>query len=309
MEDGKAWELQRDYKAFYGLQLALIDQFPEAAGKVAGSPRTLPYMPGPLPWITEHITSERRAHLDRYIKHLIRISLAIRISLPVRTFFSPGGMDREIEPSNEADDPRISAISQQSSVLQDNLQYSSTIQGGSRHSSTGNLGGSTAGVGQGGGYFHPSAFQNVTHGPTPSPSHYRMPSDLRGHPPQAMRNDGGMMASNSIPPNFSMNNSANTTLAPIKIKVRFGDAAGSDCVIVRLPATFSYPDLVQKLRDRWRLTPGVDQASVGKDQQFLIEYADESMGEMRRIRDDGELVVARERNSKLTLRVTPWENV
>ena len=286
MDDGKHWELNREYPDFYALQTQLMDDFPEAAGR-DGHKRTLPFMPGPLPWVTERLTSERREHMDRYLLSLLSMSPYIVQSQAVRSFFNPrdgdpeveGSSDVEASASEESEWVRLSQGSSQQSVPYD-----------SRQSSSGNL--SSAGTG----YTSPSKGppqhpQQNQFGPPKQPQgHYRNTSDLR-NPPIF---NGPAAGPTSVP-----NGAANS---PVKIKVFFGD---TNCVVIRMPPIFSYADLVCKLRDRYSLEPDVDPTLV-KDADFHIEYRDESSNaQYYTMANDDDLRMARERNEKLTLRVGP----
>ncbi|KAI7907981.1 uncharacterized protein BX663DRAFT_557183 [Cokeromyces recurvatus] len=64
--------LYRLYEDFYDFQLSLLQAYPIEAGK-ADRERILPYMPGPLTYVDETITSERRIDLDRYCKELLNL--------------------------------------------------------------------------------------------------------------------------------------------------------------------------------------------------------------------------------------------
>lgn len=285
MEDGKYWELSRNYKDFYGLQLGLIQQFPEEAGKVEGYKRTLPYMPGPLPWITEQLTADRRSHLDQYLRSLLAINPQITSSHVVRVFFHPRDGDRLMVAESETDSVRYSVGSQRSSI---------------RNSRSN---GSTAPTV----YTSPPRVQHT--GMKQSPGHYRGLSESRipngATAAQAWPTMQGPEANSSLkPPTLhtaaSASGSSFTSGATVKIKVWFGDA---NCVVIRMPNTFNYEDLVLKLRERWSLEPDVDRQAAA-EAQFLIEYKDEATQSLWQIGGDGDLAAAQERNEKLTLRVS-----
>ena len=291
MEDGKHWELNREYTDFYALQTALMEEFPEAAGRIEGHKRTLPFMPGPLPWVTERLTSERREHMDRYLAQLLAMNQKILSSYTVRTFFAPRGADQEIESTSEAeasvssdgDWVRLSRGSSQQSAPWDSQQ-----------SSSGNL--STAGTG----FTSPTKGQQHQSGATKQPpGHYRNTSDLRNPPAppynQSLSNGSSIAVGSMGPPQTN----ANVTQ---KIKVFFGD---SDCVVIRMPGSYSYADLVQKLRERYSTEPNMDPGAAS-DMSFHIAYKDEPTGgEFFDMKSDDDLRMAQDRNDKLTLRVGP----
>ncbi|CAG8695323.1 4712_t:CDS:1, partial [Dentiscutata heterogama] len=84
-EDGRYWFLVRVelfsgcfrllyrlYEDFYEFQITLLDKFPVEAGR-NGDQRILPFMPGPLSYVNDVITAQRRADLDVYVKELLRL--------------------------------------------------------------------------------------------------------------------------------------------------------------------------------------------------------------------------------------------
>ncbi|CAG8525103.1 10317_t:CDS:2 [Gigaspora margarita] len=84
-EDGRYWFLVRVelfsgcfrllyrlYEDFYEFQIALLEKFPDEAGR-NGDQRILPFMPGPLSYVNDVITAQRRADLDVYVKELLRL--------------------------------------------------------------------------------------------------------------------------------------------------------------------------------------------------------------------------------------------
>jgi bud emergence protein 1 len=111
MEDGRWWELSRLYQDFYDLQINLITEFPREAGNYKGVERSLPYMPGPVTYVTDNISNGRRANLNEYIRHLLKLGPHITKGYRVRRFFAPREGDFEVDPA--ADDPyRMSTGSQ-----------------------------------------------------------------------------------------------------------------------------------------------------------------------------------------------------
>ncbi len=100
--------LYRNYDDFYEFQIALLDAFPVEAGRVEatdehgyptppasveeGSTRILPFMPGPVSYVDDMITSVRRTELDQYLNELVELEArgaghVLRHDL-VRSFFS-----------------------------------------------------------------------------------------------------------------------------------------------------------------------------------------------------------------------------
>ncbi|KAI9595140.1 hypothetical protein BDF19DRAFT_413831 [Syncephalis fuscata] len=86
MRDGSQHTVYRVYEDFYAFQIALLDSFPEEAGRT-GRRRILPYMPAPISVVDENVTAERCGFLDTYIKELCEVPEYIRNSPLVRRFF------------------------------------------------------------------------------------------------------------------------------------------------------------------------------------------------------------------------------
>lgn len=134
LEDGRYWELSRYYEDFYDFQIALLTEFPNEAGNTGTQKRTLPYMPGPVNYVTDAITEGRLHNLDAYVKNLLTQPSYIAKCSLVRQFFAPREGDFEIDPSGASDEYRLSSGSQPSST-------DSPSNSGSRQSSRNNLSG------------------------------------------------------------------------------------------------------------------------------------------------------------------------
>lgn len=135
MEDGRHWELSRYYEDFYDFQIALLTEFPAEAGNTGTQKRTLPYMPGPVNYVTDAITEGRLHNLDAYVKNLLQQPPYISRCNLVRQFFAPREGDYEIDPNTAGgDEYRLSAASQQSS-------QDTPPEGDSQQSSNQNLNG------------------------------------------------------------------------------------------------------------------------------------------------------------------------
>ena len=210
MEDGRHWELQRLYQDFYDLQINLIQEHPLEAGNVKGHERTLPYMPGPVTYVTDNISNGRRANLDEYIRNLLKLGPHVTRSNLVRVFFAPREGDYEIDPSVGAEEGggagwRGSGASQDSPANRSNAA--------SPQSSAGNLS------------QQQSYTQQSRPGTATQQSHYRTPSSLST---QQRPGGGGQTTQH-------------------KIKVWF---APDNCVVIRMPPQFTYRMLYQKLKER-----------------------------------------------------------
>lgn len=115
LEDGRHWELSRYYEDFYDFQIALLTEFPAEAGNTGTQKRTLPYMPGPVNYVTDAITEGRLHNLDAYVKNLLNQPSYISRCNLVKQFFAPREGDYEIDPNTAGEDYRLSGGSQQSS--------------------------------------------------------------------------------------------------------------------------------------------------------------------------------------------------
>ncbi|OCK86038.1 hypothetical protein K432DRAFT_187253 [Lepidopterella palustris CBS 459.81] len=285
MEDGRHWELQRLYQDFYDLQIQLIAAFPVEAGTTPGSERTLPFMPGPVTYVTDNISNGRRANLDEYIKNLLKLGPHITKSPLVKTFFAPRRDDYEIDPDViAAEEYRLSQTSQHSS---------GPSQGASRQSSADQLQSQTPQTPYSAITNYPSQANHQRGQPSISsqqqqsaPQHYRQQSDLA---PSMLRQNSALTQNSA--------SSANTTSAAVKIKVWFEE---DNCVVIRMPQIFRYADLYKKLQERRAL----ESVGDGNDEELVVEYKDEIEGHFYPIDSDEDLAIAMERNPKLTLSVT-----
>ncbi|EEB06739.1 hypothetical protein SJAG_01794 [Schizosaccharomyces japonicus yFS275] len=86
MDNGQHRNLCRYYEDFYNLQLALLEAFPDEAGR-SGSKRVIPYMPGPVDEVDDVVSEQRALDLDVYVKELCRLPANILSSWFVRRFF------------------------------------------------------------------------------------------------------------------------------------------------------------------------------------------------------------------------------
>lgn len=139
LEDGRHWELSRYYEDFYDFQIALLTEFPTEAGNTGSQKRTLPYMPGPVSYVTSAITEGRLHNLDAYVKNLLGQPAYISRCTLVKQFFAPREGDYEMDGNANGQDYRDSQDSRQSSS-------GSPRNGDSRHGSQNNLGGGYGGM-------------------------------------------------------------------------------------------------------------------------------------------------------------------
>lgn len=285
MEDGSHWCLQRVYQDFYDLQISLIQEYPKEAGNVPGHERSLPYMPGPVTYVTDNISNGRRANLDEYLRNLLKLGPHITKGDLVKKFFAPRKGDYELNPE-AADSYRLSAGSQDSPIGQPGSGYVSP------QSSAGQL--SNGQYGQ-----NPYA---ANYGPPQSQGLRSQPGYASNTPPPpgTSHSNHSMPPPSQVPQHTRNQSSANNIqLGPaIKIKVWYGS---DNCVVIRLPSGFTFSDLYTKLQERSKIEnfPGPGGAA-----ELDVSVKDEQSGQLLRIRGDDELARAMQRNPKLTLSVS-----
>jgi bud emergence protein 1 len=269
MEDGRHWELQRLYQDFYDLQIQLIATYPVEAGTSGSGERTLPFMPGPVTYVTDNISNGRRANLDEYIKNLLKLGPHITQGHLVKGFFAPRQGDYEIDPDIvAAEEYRLSQQSHQSS---------NQSQGTSRQSSADQL--------------------QATTPVTPYSTGSNYPSHQRGQSTASQA-----YSSNLNPPPMTHAHSSSSTAtstgtsSALKIKVWFEE---DNCVVIRMPISLKFVDLYNKLVERRKMErPGEE------EEELIVEYKDEQDNYFYPIENDEDLQIAVERNPKLTLSVT-----
>lgn len=290
------WDLSRIYEDFYELQINLINAFPEEAGQVPGKARTLPYMPGPVKFVTDNISEGRRENLDQYLRELLGMAQHITCSSLVRNFFAPREGDYEVDPS-------VADLNEHARSAEPQQRYSQASQNSygqgaySMHSHSQSRQGSNAGM-------HQHSQSQASNSPY---THQRGQPSLSAAPPQHQQ--GGHYRS---PSEFTQNPAAAAQQAPtaapssgpVKVKAWFDRET---CVVIRMPPRrqFKFDDLYQKIVDRRKLEfRGAEGEGSGDDDpQLDIEYRDEEAGEYYRLEGDEDLDIAVERNEKLTLAV------
>src|SRR5271154_2338454 len=189
LEDGRHWELSRYYEDFYDFQIALLTEFPAEAGNTGTQTRTLPYMPGPVNYVTDQITDGRRHNLDAYVKNLLTQPPYISRCTLVKQFFAPREGDFEIDPSAEYEGSQPSSAG-------------TPPDGASRQSSRGNLNGN--------GYGGLSA----------APARQATTNGGQGQYPTGPTRQTSSL---SQPSNNSLQNGAATqSLSAMKVKIYFG---------------------------------------------------------------------------------------
>ncbi|KAL8681592.1 MAG: hypothetical protein Q9186_002332 [Xanthomendoza sp. 1 TL-2023] len=305
LEDGRHWELSRYYQNFYDFQIALLQEFPKEADSNGGT-RILPYMPGPVTYVTDAISNGRRESLDDYVRKLLALPPYISKCQLVRELFAPREGDYELDPHAAGEDYRLSSGSQQSSAT-DSLSRTTSRQSsrGQMNGSMGRAPGTMAPPQQRAGHQRgqpsvsgPSVEACRTSQPpglgVPLVQQYRNPSDYHPQGPinrqpsnltDASANSSGTHRSNAAnsAPSASTTNVAAT--GAMRFKIWFGD----ECRAIRVPSELSFQQLKDKVKDRF-----------GLEDEIMIQYRDESSGSFVEMLSDRDLDLALTRNPKLT---------
>lgn len=102
LSNGRFRNLCRYYQDFYDFQIRLLDEFPDEAGRTGRQQRTLPFMPGPLTYVNDSISSQRRANLDEYVHNLLYLPSYISRSSTVQQLFDLREGDIETHARSDA---------------------------------------------------------------------------------------------------------------------------------------------------------------------------------------------------------------
>lgn len=141
LSNGRMRTLKRSYQDFYDLQVQLLDTYPAESGKLRDksgqwTKRIMPYIPGPVPYVTDTITKKRMDDLDIYVKELIKLPEYISNSTLVNHLFNVrnNGIDREFQPEipSKLDLPQIDASESEGSLRTDSSRRLVSSQKSSR---------------------------------------------------------------------------------------------------------------------------------------------------------------------------------
>lgn len=126
----KTTTLKRTYEDFYNLQINILENYPEESGKVIlkdgnMSQRIVPYIPGPVPYVTEDITKKRLLDLNTYINELIHLPNKISRSDVVLNLFKPlnNGFDNE----KELESSHLRSISQSQNQSAESMKFKQDV--------------------------------------------------------------------------------------------------------------------------------------------------------------------------------------
>ncbi|KAI1429920.1 hypothetical protein F5Y12DRAFT_781543 [Xylaria sp. FL1777] len=216
LEDGRHWELSRYYEDFYDFQIALLTEFPAEAGNTGTQKRSLPYMPGPVNYVTDAITEGRLHNLDHYVKNLLGQPAYISKCNLVKQFFAPREGDYEVDANLAGDDYRLSAGSRSST--------DSPKDENSQPSSRNNLNGP--------GYSGLSA----------------APRQMQNGQAQMTRQASSL----SQPSQSSLSPGISQSPAAFKVKIHFNN----DTFLIRVPGDTKFQQLYEKIRERTKVSSG-----------------------------------------------------
>ena len=290
LEDGRHWELSRFYQNFYDFQIALLQEFPREADSNGGA-RILPYMPGPVTYVTDAISNGRRESLNDYVKKLLALPPYISKCQLVRELFAPREGDFELDPRNASDEFRLSSASQQSSVP-DSLSHTA-----SRQSSQGHMNGNGYSPGamlppqQRANHQRSQPSVSTANGVPPGQQNYQHQATVNRQPSTLTQTSGTSSGTPQSTPANSAPNTSTTNVATasaLKIKVHFED----DVIAIRVASDISFVQLKDKLKDRLKA-----------QDDLLIQYKDEPSGSYAELLSDRDLDMALSRNPKLALYV------
>ena len=294
-EDGRHWELSRFYQNFYDFQINLLQEFPKEAGQDGGA-RILPYMPGPVTYVTDAISDGRRKSLNDYVKKLLTLPPYISKCQLVRQFFQPRAGDFEMDPNAVGEDYRLSSASQQSYAANNDSRTAS------RQSSEGQMNGSNGGYPPGA-MAPPGPQQRSNHqGNQSSVSPLTNGSGQQQYQQGPINRQPSSLTQNSnntsnpsitaVGPNSSSTNVTSAAASgAMKIKVFFE----ADAYAIRVPSDISYQQLKDKLKDRFKI------GQADGEQDIILQYKDDPTGGYLELLSDRDLDVALQRNPKLTL--------
>ncbi|KAL9635261.1 MAG: hypothetical protein Q9164_003573 [Protoblastenia rupestris] len=299
MEDGRWWELSRTYQKFYDFQIALLQQFPKEAQTPPGGKRLLPFMPGPVTYVTDAISNGRRESLHTYVHQLLGLPPYISRCELVRDLFAPRDGDYELDPDRVTENFRHSGASQSSA----NGELSRTV---SHESSGGHVNGAN-GFGNMGPPSNKIQQRNQPNGVPPNQQqHYRNQPDYQYQPqikPQASNITQASSNSSFPEPNSSTtnlggsntasnnNNGATSISNPtgaMKIKVNFQD----ETIVIRVPTDISFQQLRDKCKERLK---------IAAQEEIMVSYRDEPTGQVYEMLSDRDLDMALSRCQRLAL--------
>ncbi|CAH1762609.1 8792_t:CDS:2 [Entrophospora sp. SA101] len=210
--------LYRIYEDFYDFQIALLNKYPEEAGRT-GKKRILPFMPGPLTYVDDRITQQRRNDLDIYVKELITLPPKILKDPLLDQLF--GIKKGDIETRNDPRQPDAAADVKGSPLTDaDNSPIDPIVPISSSS------------------YTHNNS-DSQTSLPLTAINYKSLQSPSKHH-----HNSNSSTYSNI---NFGINNTNSLSSSTLmKIKILYKD----DLIAIRVPSNITYVQLREKLNER-----------------------------------------------------------
>ncbi|KAK7208450.1 hypothetical protein BZA70DRAFT_273761 [Myxozyma melibiosi] len=293
MEDGTFRNLCRYYEDFYDFQIRLLDEFPDEAGRT-GRQRILPFIPGPVTYVNDSISSQRRVNLDEYVRKLVALPPYISRSSLVKGLFALREGDVEsTQPASSMPQPD-----------QQSLQFDKTRQSSGYAAHTSTVNSSTATLDQQNAYrqsidpTRSASGASRTNGNgrvhTSQSNHSGSPtSSVVGGEGYAHSTTGSIAGGRDVEMERNMSTMSTMSSATtsrigngfIKVKIFYQE----DLIAIRVPADISYEQLENKIQER-----------LGSS-NLLFYYQDEYTGQHTQLRDDAGLAAAIGNGSKLVL--------
>ena len=304
MEDNSWWELSRTYQKFYDFQIALLQRFPREAQSPPGGKRVLPFMPGPVTYVTDAISNGRRESLNNYVRELLALPPYISRCDLVRELFNPTPDDVELDPERMAETYRHSGGSQDSmpgegprAISRQSDDHPMNGHGGPN--GYGNMDPPPPKVAQPNGaghhqnhYRHPSDV-GYQHQRTPSIKPQSSSLTQASSTPSSGPNASATSLtghSNNVPTNNAAGSASTATGPTMKIKVVFQD----ETIVIKVASDISFLALREKCKDRLR---------IPDNEEIMVSYRDDQTGGIYEMLSDRDLDVALSRCARLVLTV------
>jgi bud emergence protein 1 len=289
LSNGKYRNLCRYYQDFYDFQITLLDEFPDDAGRT-GKKRTLPFMPGPLTYVNDSISSQRRVNLNDYVHNLTLLPEYIARSATVQRLFALRAGDVEtLDPSTAMPHPpsRGSYISGTDVAPADDSQYYDQYEQQRGQSSQGYYQDQR----QSAELSHASQqYVNLANGAPESPlsqdsqrtSHSNTVHSDNTTVLESINNEG---SATDILDTMDGMPEALKGDKYVKIKVFHGD----DLIAIKVPSNIAFKSLVDRVADRLAL------------QHVVLLYKDEATGAVAELRNEHDFLSALGNREKLVL--------
>ncbi|KAK9239832.1 protein scd2/ral3 [Lipomyces kononenkoae] len=307
MEDGTFRNLCRYYEDFYDFQIRLLDEYPDEAGRT-GRQRILPFIPGPVTFVNDSISSQRRVNLDEYVQKLIALPNYISRSSLVKGLFAlragdvesqhagsalpqPYNRDSRMADASGQGDKRISTVYPSTTIDQANLRTSRPVHHHSmdRLRSTSSAQLASARYGSTGRLSNVSTYSSsstTNSGGVRESVATSKTSSINGGPrdTEMERNPSSVSESTMSSLNGQPLNRARLS-GQLKIKIFYQD----DLIAIRVPVDIEYSQLENKLHER-----------LGSS-NLTFYFQDEQSGQHYLLRSNEDLAAAVANSSKLVL--------